>query len=181
MSTFIVIILYFWSILTCTFTKSTVEKYRVLYRVHVTNYFHGQNSIFGHMPLYITISVKSYNLLTQLFHISFYQNEIITLSRTWHLYFLYTVYQWHHSIIFELWSVLWSAMVKLFTCHPTLNQPKLSNFAPEWVQSDTISPVVMVLQPKWWNKYFVRCLTITGEWQIIWNSTGLQILWMFFY
>jgi hypothetical protein len=110
--------------------RARCEKYcldSVLYRVCVTNYFHGQNSIFGHMPLYITISVESYNLLTQLFHISSYQNKTITLSGIWHLYLSYTVYQWHHSI-FESHSVLRSAMAKLFKC---LNQPKFNNFAPE--------------------------------------------------
>ena len=96
-----------------TFTKSTVWKVSFLYRVDVTNYFCGQDLIFGHMPLYNTISVKSYNLLTQLFYISSYQNKTITSSRIWHLYLLYTVY---HSI-FELWSVLPSTMVKLFECH----------------------------------------------------------------
>jgi TnpA family transposase len=54
---------------------------RVLYRVHVTNYFHSQHLIFGHMPLYIAISVKSYNLLTRLLHIYSYQNKTITSSR----------------------------------------------------------------------------------------------------
>jgi hypothetical protein len=97
--------------LTCTFIKSMVWK--VLFPYRVTNYFCSQNSNFGHMPLYITISVKSYNLLTWLFHISSYQNKTITLSRIWHLYLLYTVY---HSI-FELQSVLWSAMVKLIEWH----------------------------------------------------------------
>jgi hypothetical protein len=133
------LMLNFWSISTCTFTKITVWNRgregwldKVLYRVHVTNYFCCQNSIFGHMPLYIAISVKSYNLLIQLFHISSYQNKTIISSRIWHLYLSYTVYQWHHSI-FESWSVLRSAMVKLFECHPSLNQPKFSNFAPEQV------------------------------------------------
>jgi hypothetical protein len=115
-----------------TFTKSMVWKVSFLYIVHVTNYFCGQNSIFGHMPLYITISVKSYNLLIWLFHIASYQNKTIISSGIWHLYLSYTVYQWHHSI-FELWSVLQSAMAKLFECHPSLNQPKFSNFAPEQV------------------------------------------------
>ena len=133
------LMLNFWSISTCTFTNSMVwncgrERWlnRVLYRVRVTNYFPCQNSIFGHMPLYIAISVKSYNLLIQLFHISSYQNKTIISSRIWHLYLSYTVYQWHDSI-FESWSVLRSAMVKLFVCHPSLNQPKINNFAPKQV------------------------------------------------
>jgi len=97
-------------------------------------------------PLYlqyllrVTISLHNYSkiLLTKIklqHHLEF---DICTCSE-----YINDIIQF-----FELQSVLWSPMAKLFECHPSLNRPKFSNFAPEWVQMDIISPVVTILQPR---------------------------------